>query len=115
MKEVTSNSPPALGTRQDAEPQLNREQFTPPDSEAKAEPRRRYIKVDVAETTFIHVHDMANASRMRLLPYLRLYLKNAHTFQASGKHGDLAPFATPKNHVDSNTPTPLKQPENNDA
>jgi len=31
-------------------------------------PRRRYIKVDVSEEVFIHVHDMANKSRMRLLP-----------------------------------------------
>lgn len=46
--------------------------------------RRRWIKVDVPEDVFIHVHDMANKSRMRLLPYLRRFLREARSFESPG-------------------------------
>ena len=59
------------------------------DPQSVAKPRRRYIKVDVSEEVFVHVHDMANKSRMRLLPYLRRFLE------------DCCPFATPGDHPDS--------------
>lgn len=54
-------------------------------------PRRRYIKVDVSEEVFVLVHDMANKSRMRLLPYLRRYLE------------ECCPFSNPSDRPDSLT------------
>ena len=54
--------------------------------------RRRYIKVDVSEEVFVLVHDMANKSRMRLLPYLRRYLEECCPFTNSGDHADTLSF-----------------------
>jgi len=55
-------------------------------------PRRRYIKVDVSEEVFVHVHDMANNSRMRLLPYLRRYLEECCPFTNPGDDPDSLTF-----------------------
>jgi hypothetical protein len=56
------------------------------------QPRRRYIKVDVSEEVFVLVHDMANKSRMRLLPYLRRYLEECCPFTTPGDHADTLSF-----------------------
>jgi hypothetical protein len=55
-------------------------------------PRRRYIKVDVSEEVFVLVHDMANKSRMRLLPYLRRYLEECGPFTNPGDDPDSLTF-----------------------
>lgn len=57
-----------------------------------AKPRRRYIKVDVSEEVFVHVHDMANKSRMRLLPFLRRTLEDACSFATPGDGPDALTF-----------------------
>ena len=57
-------------------------------------PRRRYIKVDVSEEVFVLVHDMANKSRMRLLPYLRRYLEECCPFTNPGDHPNAATFGS---------------------
>lgn len=43
----------------------------------------RWVKVLVSEETFLHVHDMANQSRMRLTPYLRTVLAEARPLHAT--------------------------------
>lgn len=48
-----------------------------------ASPKRRWLKVDVEPHVFDHVHDMANRSRMRMLPYLRKLLSEAGSFELS--------------------------------
>jgi hypothetical protein len=49
-------------------------------------------EVDVSEEVFVLVHDMANKSRMRLLPYLRRYLEECCPFTTSGDHADTLSF-----------------------
>lgn len=61
-------------------------------TQAMTRPRRRYIKVDVSEEVFVLVHDMANKSRMRLLPYLRRYLEECCPFSNHGDHPDILTF-----------------------
>ncbi len=64
---------------------------------SKPKPRRRYIKVDVSEDVFIHVHDMANKSRMRLLPYLRRFLEDCCPFDVPNPHSDSVSFESDRN------------------
>jgi hypothetical protein len=63
-------------------------------TQAVTRPRRRYIKVDVSEEVFVLVHDMANKSRMRLLPYLRRYLEEYCPFSNPGDHPNTATFGS---------------------
>lgn len=44
-------------------------------------PRCRWIKVSVDEDLFHHLHIVAAQSRMRITPFLRLYLAEAKPFQ----------------------------------
>lgn len=57
-------------------------------------PRRRYVKVDVPEDVFLHLHDMANESRMRFLPYLRRFLQEAWPYRNPSESADGIPFGT---------------------
>lgn len=70
-------------TQTDAAPQP-----TVPGERAEAKQRMRWVKVDVSQETFDLLHDAANASRMRIIPFLRRYLSQAKPFvcQASS-HG----------------------------
>jgi hypothetical protein len=43
--------------------------------------RRRWIKVDVDEDLFHHLHVAAAQSRMRITPFLRRYLAEAEPYQ----------------------------------
>ena len=65
-----------------------------PNGDSTSEPRRRYIKVDVPEEVFVHVHDMANQSRMRLLPYLRRFLEEAWPYSTPGDRPDSISFSS---------------------
>ena len=49
------------------------------------EPIKRWVKVDVSEETFQLVHDMAAASRMRIMPYLRRFLQEAWSYSTPGE------------------------------
>lgn len=51
-------------------------------STAANKPRRRWVKVDVSEETFDHLHLVAAQSRMRIQPYLRRFLAEAHVFES---------------------------------
>jgi hypothetical protein len=53
--------------------------------------RRRWVKVDVDETTFLTMHDCANKSRMRVSMYLRTLLNEANVYH----HRDGVPFESP--------------------
>ena len=55
------------------------------------EPRRRWVKVDVDEATFLAMHDAANRSRMRVSTYLRTLLNEEFVYPPA----DGVPFATP--------------------
>lgn len=54
-------------------------------------PRRRWVKVDVDETTFLTMHDCANKSRMRVSMYLRTLLNDANVYHQS----EGVPFESP--------------------
>ena len=49
---------------------------------AASKPRRRWVKVDVSEETFDHLHLVAAQSRMRIQPYLRRFLSEAHSYES---------------------------------
>ena len=51
--------------------------------------RRRWIKVDVDDELFAHLHIRAAESRMRFLPYLRRFLVEARSYPSRpGKDTD---------------------------
>jgi len=51
-------------------------------STAANKARRRWVKVDVSEETFDHLHLVAAQSRMRIQPYLRRFLAEAQVFDS---------------------------------
>jgi hypothetical protein len=55
--------------------------------------RRRWVKVDVPEETFVLLHDMAAQSRMRIQPYLRRFLQEAWPYQSPGDNPGVRTFA----------------------
>jgi hypothetical protein len=57
----------------------------------RQEPRRRWVKVDVEEQTFLTMHDCANKSRMRVSTYIRTLLNDANVYHQS----DGVPFESP--------------------
>jgi hypothetical protein len=55
------------------------DQSSSPDSNPVivGKPRRRWVKVDVDEEVFVSLHQKAAESRMRIMPYLRMFLAEA--------------------------------------
>ena len=49
----------------------------PPVLTTPVKPKRRWVKVDVDEEVFVSLHQRAAESRMRIQPYLRLFLADA--------------------------------------
>ena len=47
-------------------------------------PKRRWVKVDVDEEVFVRLHQRAAESRMRIQPYLRLFLAEARAIALEG-------------------------------
>ena len=56
-----------------------------PENRYKTPPGMRNIRVTVPEEVFFQLHDMANASRMRFIPYMRRFLKKAWPYPPSGE------------------------------
>ena len=68
------------------------EQSRPTSSKMRTESaRRRWVKVDVDEKTFLMMHDCANKSRMRVSAYLRTLLDEANVYHQI----DGVPFESP--------------------
>ncbi len=66
-------------------------------STAANTPRRRWVKVDVTEETFDHLHLVAAQSRMRIQPYLRRFLAEAYPYEsASSCNKELLSFSNNK-------------------
>lgn len=59
-------------------------------STAANKPRRRWVKVDVSEETFDHLHLVAAQSRMRIQPYLRRFLSEARPYESHESEGMLS-------------------------
>jgi len=55
--------------------------------------KRRWVKVDVSEENFVHLHDMAAESRMRIQPYLRRFLQEAWPYSTPGEETNATTFA----------------------
>lgn len=51
----------------------------------KTPPGMRNIRVVVPEELFYRLHNMANASRMRFIPYMRRFLEEAWPYPPPGK------------------------------
>lgn len=49
-----------------------------------AKAKRRWVKVDVDEDVFVSLHMRAAESRMRIMPYLRLFLAEARSLVMDG-------------------------------
>ena len=63
----------------------------------KTPPGMRNIRVVVDEKTFVHLHDMANKSRMRFQPYLRRFLQEAKSYETPSKQPGAVSFGTGHN------------------
>ena len=56
--------------------------------------RRRWIKVDVEEDVFVSLHLMAAESRMRIQPYLRKFLAEAHSYPEPSDNRNALSFSS---------------------
>ena len=54
-------------------------------SRYKTPPGMKNIRVVVPEELFYRLHDMANASRMRFIPYMRRFLEEAWPYPPSNE------------------------------
>ena len=70
--------------------QMPENQSEPPGHEQ----RKRWVKVDVPEETFVLLHDMAAKSRMRIQPYLRRFLQEAWPYRTPGDDPNAMTFAS---------------------
>ena len=57
----------------------------PPVLSTPVKTKRRWIKVDVDEEVFVSLHQKAAESRMRIMPYLRLFLAEARPIALEGR------------------------------
>ena len=63
-------------------------------SHQTGKPRRRWVKVDVDEEVFDSLHLMAAESRMRIQPYLRKFLAEAHSYPEPSDNRNALSFSS---------------------